>query len=53
VRLLNPEKVLKRGYTLSMKDGKIVKSAKQLSAGDEMETRFADGSVKSKITKTK
>ena len=53
VRLLDPEKVLKRGYTLSMKDGKIVKSAKQLSAGDEMETRFADGNVKSKITKTK
>lgn len=53
VRLLDPEKVLKRGYTLSMKDGKIVKSAKQLVADDEMETRFADGSVKSKITKTK
>jgi exodeoxyribonuclease VII large subunit len=53
VRLLDPEKVLKRGYTLSMKDGKIIKSAKQISPGDEMETRFADGSVKSKITKTK
>ena len=52
VRLLDPEKVLKRGYTLSMKEGEIVKSAKQLSAGDEMETRFSDGSIKSKIIKT-
>jgi exodeoxyribonuclease VII large subunit len=53
VRLLDPEKVLNRGYTLTMKNGKIVKSVKQLAVNDEMETRFADGSVKSKITKTK
>ncbi len=53
VRLLDPEKVLKRGYTLSMKEGLIVKSIKQLAVDDELETRFADGSVTSKITKTK
>ncbi|MFW5755520.1 MAG: exodeoxyribonuclease VII large subunit [Tangfeifania sp.] len=53
VRLLDPEKVLKRGYTLSVKEGRIVKSVKQLAVDDEMETRFADGSVTSKITKTK
>jgi len=53
MRLLDPEKVLKRGYTLSMKEGKIVKSIKQLAVNDELETRFADGSATSKITKTK
>ena len=53
VRLLNPEKVLKRGYTLTLKEGEIVKSAKQVAVDDELETRFADGNVKSKITKTK
>jgi len=51
VRLINPENVLKRGYTLTLKEGKIVKSTKQLNINEEIETRFADGNVKSKITK--
>ncbi|NQU54231.1 MAG: exodeoxyribonuclease VII large subunit [Bacteroidetes bacterium] len=51
VRLLNPENILKRGYSLTLKDGEIIKSAKQLQLNDEVETRFADGVVKSKITK--
>jgi len=51
VRLLNPENVLKRGYTLTMKNDRVVKSVKQLAVDDEVETRFADGKVKSKITK--
>ncbi len=50
IRLLNPENVLKRGFTLTLKDGKIVKSVKDVSAGDEIKTRFADGTVESKIT---
>lgn len=49
VRLLNPENVLKRGYTLTLKEGKIVKSVAQLSVNEEITTQFADGSVKSKI----
>lgn len=51
VRLLTPENVLKRGYTVTMKDGKIVKSVQKLKSNDEIETVFADGKVKSKITK--
>ena len=51
VRLLNPENVLKRGFTLTMKEGKIIKSSKDVVVGDELETRFADGTVESKITK--
>jgi exodeoxyribonuclease VII large subunit len=51
VRLLNPENVLSRGYTLTMKDGMIVKSVSPLQLNDEIETRFADGNVKSKIIK--
>lgn len=51
VRLLNPENILKRGYSLTLKDGEIVKSAEQLKINDEIETRFADGKVKSKIIK--
>jgi len=51
VRLLTPENVLKRGYTLTMKNGEIVKSVRKLKSNDEIETVFADGKVKSKITK--
>ncbi len=51
VRLLNPENILKRGYSLTLKDGEIVKSATQLNVNDEIETRFADGKVRSKIKK--
>lgn len=51
VRLLNPENVLKRGYSLTLKEGKIIKSAEQLQTNDIIETRFSDGSVESKITK--
>lgn len=51
VRLLDPKNVLKRGYSLTLKEGEIVKNTKQLGLNDEIETRFADGSVTSKITK--
>ena len=51
VRLLNPENVLGRGYTLTLKEGKIIKSVKQLKLNEEIETAFTDGRVKSKITK--
>jgi exodeoxyribonuclease VII large subunit len=52
IRLLNPENVLNRGYTLTLKDGEIIKSAKQLARNEEIETKFTDGKVRSKITKT-
>lgn len=51
MRLLNPENILKRGYSLTLKDGEVVKSAERLKMNDEIETRFANGKVKSKIIK--
>jgi exodeoxyribonuclease VII large subunit len=51
IRLLSPENVLRRGYTLTMKEGKIIKSVRELEPDDELDTRFADGSIKSKIIK--
>ena len=51
IRLLNPQNILNRGYTLTLKNDKIIKSAASLLPGDELETRFADGKVKSKILK--
>ena len=45
--ILNPENVMKRGYTITKINGKPVKSAGQLSHGDNIETLFVDGEVKS------
>ena len=52
-RLLNPVNVLTRGYTLTLKEGRIIKSAGLLGIDDEIETCFADGNVKSKIINNK
>jgi exodeoxyribonuclease VII large subunit len=50
-RLVNPENILKRGYSITIKDGKAVKSVNQLNISEEIETLLADGNVKSKIIK--
>ena len=51
VNLLDPAKVLARGYTMSYVNGKVVKSAQELKSQEELTTVFKDGSVKSKIIK--
>lgn len=51
-RLIDPVNVLKRGYSITFSNGKLIKAAGQLNVNDELETRFATGNVKSKITKT-
>lgn len=53
VALLSPEATLRRGYTLTLKAGRIVTGADQLQAGDSITTRFADGEVDSTIHSTK
>jgi exodeoxyribonuclease VII large subunit len=50
-RLVNPENILKRGYSITLIEGKIVKSVNQLNISEEIETRISDGKVKSKIVK--
>lgn len=49
IKMASPDYVLKRGYSLTLKDGKIVKHASDLAPGDEMVTRFTDGEVKSTV----
>ncbi len=46
---LSPKKVLKRGYTIIRKDGRLVASAKVLHEGDRAVIQFHDGDVKTKI----
>ncbi|MDR2385305.1 MAG: exodeoxyribonuclease VII large subunit [Tannerella sp.] len=43
ILLVSPENVLKRGYSLTFKNGKIVKRAKELTVNDEIIIKFADG----------
>jgi exodeoxyribonuclease VII large subunit len=49
VRMASPEYILKKGYSLTLKDGKIVKRAAAFAPGDEIITRFTDGEVKSTV----
>ena len=40
---LSPLKTLSRGYSITMKDNKAVKKAKDLKTGDKINIRFSDG----------
>lgn len=46
---LSPKKVLKRGYTIVRKDGKVIASAKVLHGGDRATIQFYDGEVKTNV----
>ncbi|MFT4994856.1 MAG: exodeoxyribonuclease VII large subunit [Paraglaciecola sp.] len=46
---VSPLGTLSRGYSISFKQGEIVKSAKQLSKGDQLVSRFVDGEVVSEV----
>ena len=46
---INPLAVLSRGYSYSQKDGAVVSSVSQITKGDTIDIRFADGSAKAEI----
>lgn len=48
-QLLSPEATLKRGYTLTLKDGKVITSSKDLKQGDRITTRMKDGDIDSEV----
>jgi exodeoxyribonuclease VII large subunit len=49
VRLLAPDQVLQRGYSITRADGAAVRHAADLRPGDELETQFANGRAWSTI----
>lgn len=51
LRLISPANVLKRGYTITLKEGKIIKSVENLNIGEQIETYFSDGKSESRIIK--
>lgn len=46
----SPEKILARGYSITLKDGKVVKNVAMLNEEDEIITRFYRGEVASVIS---
>ena len=49
LNVLNPLLTLKRGYTLTKVEGKVVSSAKQVKSGDELDVEFDDGIVNTRV----
>jgi len=51
LRLVDPQNIIKRGYSLTILNGKIVKSVSLIKEGDLLETKLSDGTVESKVEK--
>ena len=49
VKSLDPTLLLQRGYSITLKDGKAVRDAQILQAGDDIETRLANGTIHSVV----
>ena len=45
IKLLDPQNTLRRGFSMTTRNGKIVKSINELSAGDDIETILYDGRI--------
>ncbi|MCM4158642.1 exodeoxyribonuclease VII large subunit [Antarcticibacterium flavum] len=52
VRMLSPKNILKRGYSITRQDGKIIKSTQEVKTSGILETRLYEGTVISRIEKT-
>ncbi|MEE3413202.1 MAG: exodeoxyribonuclease VII large subunit [Bacteroidales bacterium] len=49
IEMLNPLSVLKRGYSITTLDGKVIKSLSQVSKGERITTKVLDGEFVSKV----
>jgi len=49
LQLLNPENILRRGYSITMVNGQTLRSVQQVHAGDTLRTILADGEVSSEV----
>lgn len=47
---LNPKNVLKRGYSITLHNGRAVKNANDLNAGDKISTEVFEGKIESTVT---
>ena len=49
LRMLDPTLLLKRGYSITLHNGRAVRDPQTLQKGDEIETRLALGTIKSVV----
>ncbi|MGA9453130.1 MAG: exodeoxyribonuclease VII large subunit, partial [Verrucomicrobiia bacterium] len=51
LRLLGPEQVLSRGYSITMNaaTGKIIRRAKDVKSGENLRTRVSEGEIISRV----
>lgn len=49
LELVNPLNILKRGFSLTTKDDKIIKSVKNVNKSDILDIRLNDGVIKAKV----
>lgn len=49
LKLADPERILALGFSMTFKDGRIVKDAEALREGDEITTRLATGKITSTV----
>ena len=49
INLMKPENILKKGYSISMTGGKVLRSVQEAEKGAVLTTRLADGEIKSII----
>lgn len=49
VRLLHPDNILKRGFSITRHNGKVITNATNLKSGDELQTQVYEGEVTSVV----
>jgi exodeoxyribonuclease VII large subunit len=49
LRLVDPQNIIKRGYSISTINGLVVKSVSQVKEGERLVTRLSDGTVESTV----
>ena len=49
LKILNPLLTLKRGYSIAKIDDKVISSAKDVKSGDELDIKFDDGTINTKV----
>ena len=49
IELLHPENILKRGYSITLKNGRALRNADEVSKGDKIVTKLWQGEVKSVV----
>ena len=53
IRSNDPKRQLKLGYSIALKDGKVLKSVKNIKKGEEFQLKLNDGEIDSKVHNVK